>query len=108
MIKQIFFFRSIPATPVFFLPHQQIRSGSEHGDLKQQQKWKEHPEIPVLRLVVKKPHTHHTTQAAEASRRQEQRFLGNPPCASLRSSFIDAHKGERDEVHDDQDGQRPK
>ena len=37
--------------------------------------------------------------AAEASHRQEQRPLRYPPYTSSRSSFIDTHKSESDDVH---------
>jgi hypothetical protein len=76
-----------------------VHADSQNRNLQHQQHRKEHPEIPVLRLVVKNLHPENTTQPAEASRRHEQRSLRYPPCVSSGSPFIDAHKSESDDVH---------
>ncbi len=115
-IKQIvFFFVFISVNPYnasFFpicpsiLPHQQIRSGSECDDLNHQQHREEHPEIPVLRLVMKNLHTEHTAQSSKERCHQEQPLLWNTPLALTGTLLVIAHQHKGDYVHYRNDGQR--
>ena len=83
---------------------QYVYTGSQQGDLNDQQNWEEHLEIPVLRLVMKHLHTQHAAQSPEARRHPKQRLFWYAPLPLTGHFLVMPHQCKGGDVRYRNDG----